>query len=577
MSDQKSNRNLPLRGAFDYIMMRSWVWFLTCAVLGPVIIVCGLMVPAHLRAVDDTVLERAAIDTPVLIGHGLALVYERNLGSAQLVSQAARLRNVPGREKLEIAVTTLAKEDPGLQKHGTAEDGVAGEVFQGRSTILESTAVEPVTEFLIRIENRQKAIELLERSSSATVQQLLRFRAVTNTTLFPPSESASGQALDAALALSGLLLEQGRLNASLSNAFFQLAVGANGDGGSGPFEQALMDLMSMGQRFNWGQLTTFVGQIEDTETLRLQANLVRRAEQQLPVLFAAVQLSSNPRAVAGYLTTHGKTGMTDVGAALRFGAGGLDELLKRNQRLHFSKFEPLLVEWSLRVHWIALTVKWILYVVGGFLVAVALHFALPVAPALERPLQVRGFYFARALLFGLGSLLVVLLLSEPFLAQESQKVDFPLRLQLPTVGSAAPAGQLIKVSTFMNPEVLITMLIFFVLQALLYIACLVKLAEIRRQAVGVRMKLKLLENEEHLFDSGLYLGFLGTIISLILVSLGVFKQPSLMAAYSATSFGILFVVLFKVLHLRPARRKMLLEAEAAPLEAAAPNPFAAPL
>ena len=84
---------------------------------------------------------------------------------------------------------------------------------------------------------------------------------------------------------------------------------------------------------------------------------------------------------------------------------------------------------------------------------------------------------------------------------------------------------------------LLTLLLFFVLQALLYTACLFKLAEIRRQKIPTRMKLRLLENEEHLFDAGLYLGFAGTIISLILVSLN-FIQPSLMAAYSSTSFGM---------------------------------------
>jgi len=36
---------------------------------------------------------------------------------------------------------------------------------------------------------------------------------------------------------------------------------------------------------------------------------------------------------------------------------------------------------------------------------------------------------------------------------------------------------------------------------------------------------------------------------------------SLMAAYSSTSFGIIFVVIFKIFHLRPARRKLLMEAE----------------
>jgi hypothetical protein len=127
----------------------------------------------------------------------------------------------------------------------------------------------------------------------------------------------------------------------------------------------------------------------------------------------------------------------------------------------------------------------------------------------------------------------------------------------------------------MNPIILLTLLVFFVLQALIYMACLLKLAEIRRQYVPPRMKLKLLENEDHLFDAGLYLGFVGTIISLIIASLGLVKF-SLMAAYSSTSFGIIFVVIFKIFHLRPARRKLLLEAEAAAPEAytpaAAPTP-----
>jgi len=117
----------------------------------------------------------------------------------------------------------------------------------------------------------------------------------------------------------------------------------------------------------------------------------------------------------------------------------------------------------------------------------------------------------------------------------------------------------------MNQLSLLTLLLFFVLQALIYTACLVKLAEIRRQNVAPRIKLRLLENEDHLFDAGLYLGFVGTIISLILVSLGVIK-PSLMAAYSSTSFGIIFVSIFKIFHLRPERRKLLMEAESASSE-----------
>ena len=184
----------------------------------------------------------------------------------------------------------------------------------------------------------------------------------------------------------------------------------------------------------------------------------------------------------------------------------------------------------------------------------------------------RGFHLLRELLFALGFLLVVLLLSEPFLAQEGQKESFSLRLHLPMAGGVVPAGVAGIKQTVMNPlnaTVWLTLLAFFVLQALIYVSCLVKLAEIRRQPVPPRMKLKLLENEDHLFDAGLYLGFVGTIISLIIASIGLVKF-SLMAAYSSTSFGIIFVVIFKIFHLRPARRKLLLEAELADATAARP-------
>ena len=153
----------------------------------------------------------------------------------------------------------------------------------------------------------------------------------------------------------------------------------------------------------------------------------------------------------------------------------------------------------------------------------------------------------------------MLLLSEPFLAQEHQEGDLTFRLHLPMAGGAAFAGTTGPLQNIMN--ILLTMLLFFVLQALIYLACLLKLAEVRRQHVPPRIKLKLLENEEHLFDAGLYLGFVGTIVSLILASLGK-VHFSLMAAYSATSFGIIFVCVFKIFHLRPARRQLLMEAEA---------------
>jgi len=325
-----------------------------------------------------------------------------------------------------------------------------------------------------------------------------------------------------------------------------------------------------------------LSRIQDPETLRLQTHLVRRVDTQLPVLFSTVYLSGQPAQVAKYLMDFSQSGLKDLGYSLRFGTGGVNELLKRNQRLqtagfaqHLATYTPFDTYHSFasdlgwRMPWFALMMKWVSYLCAGFFLAAGAHFARPPVSSLEQPLQVRGFHVAREVLFAMGFLLVVLLLSEPFLSQDSQKVDFPFQLRLPVAGSMAPALTANIKSSFMNQMSLLTLLLFFVLQALIYTACLVKLAEIRRQNVPARIRLKLLDNEDHLFDAGLYLGFVGTIISLILVSLGVIK-PSLMAAYSSTSFGIIFVSVFKIFHLRPLRRKLLLEAESLSDEPAAP-------
>ena len=547
-----------------------WLWFLICAVLGLALLVCGLLVPMHLRAVDASVIARAGRNSPALLKQGQTLAVEQKLGAAQMLMLAARLAGIPGWDRLDETITNLARQNPAALAWGN--DSRVENIFGKPSRLAEENL--PFTGFVVRQENRNAALARLRASPAPTVQELLRSRSLTDTVLFPPSSSASGQAFDAAVCVCGLLLDGNHLTASLSRQIDQLALQANRGANSEPLEQALMDFLSLGQRFNWDQLTAFVANIPDTDTLTQLAGEARVAGQKLPVLFAAVQLSGKPAEVAGYLTKFKDTGLSDLGTGLRYGAGGVGELAKSRQRFYHSSLEWRVAAYDpagtfidyaanvcLKKPWLALAVKWLLYLGAGFLLAAAMHFARPVVAPLERPLQVRGFHLFREFLFSLAFLLVVLLLSEPFLAQESQKGSFSLRPHLPMVGGAVTAGIAGIKQTIMNPTILLTLLVFFVLQSLLYISCLVKLAEIRRQNVPPRMKLRLLENEDHLFDAGLYLGFVGTIVSLIIASLH-FIQFSLMAAYSSTSFGIIFVVIFKIFHLRPARRKLLLEAEA---------------
>jgi hypothetical protein len=552
--------------------MSRWAGLFICAILGLALLFCGLVIPAHLRALETSVVQKAGRHTSGLIAEGQAFLGQGNLGAAELLAQAAQQERLLESDALNRQVAQMAAQHPELETWGGGDYHLQP-VFVRAAAPAKPTS-EPVTDWLVHYTNRTVVLELLNASTRPAVKQLLGSRQLTNTVMFAPSQSSAGQALDTALGLAGLLVEEDRLGPDFSATLSRLNAQALGGGGSRDLERVLLDLMSLGQRLNWGQLQVFVSQVPDAETLRRLAHFVRTSGNQLPELFAAVALSGQPAAVADYLVTYSQTGLGDLGASLAYGRGGLNELLRRQQPLYSSGlrrqlgavpvlagFENSAAEQALRSPLAAIIVKWLLYLAGGFLLAAAMHFAWPQASELERPLQVRGFHLAREFLFALGFLLVVLLLSEPFLARESQKADVPFRLSLTTVAGPVAAVGTSAGAKIMNQVSLLTLLLFFVLQGLLYTASVVKLAEIRRQRVLPRVKIKLLENEDHLFDAGLYLGFVGTIVSLILVSLNIITF-SLMAAYSSTSFGIVFVSFFKIFHLRPLRRRLLLEAEA---------------
>jgi hypothetical protein len=534
----------------------------------------GWLVSAHLRAVEPGLLQRAGRQTAGVIDVGLDLADRGNLGAAQLISQAAEQKRIPGSAKLTQTIRNVAEQRPQWLVSGGAVSPGLQRVFQGDTS--SNSGPEMLTDFMIRAENREKALQYLQSSSLPGVQALLQCRTLTNTTVFPPTSSGAGQAFDASICICGLLLEEEKLAPGLRDALNALSMDAMQHGNFQPLEEVLIDFMSLGQRLNWGQLAALVEHVENTNTLHRLTGEFRDAGQRMPLLFSVVEVSGRPGAVCDYLVSFSQTGLADLNAALPYGRGGLDELLQRGQRLYISGLRQRLAgqaAWTANAGAVLISprlgfaLKCFCYLAGGFLLALAIHFAMP-APPCERPLQVRGFHLAREFLFALGFLFVVLLLSEPFLAQDIQKVNPTFRLRLPALGSVVPARTTGANPAVMNPINILTLLLFFVLQGLLYVASLVKLAEIRRINALPRIKLRLLENEDHLFDAGLYLGFVGTIISLILVSLGVIK-PSLMAAYSSTSFGIIFVSIFKIFHLRPARRTLLLQAEAQAEEIAA--------
>ena len=57
---------------------------------------------------------------------------------------------------------------------------------------------------------------------------------------------------------------------------------------------------------------------------------------------------------------------------------------------------------------------------------------------------------------------------------------------------------------------IIFIVIFAAIQAFVYYACVSKIKDVQNGAGNPRLKLQLLENEDNLFDTGLYVGIAGT-------------------------------------------------------------------
>src|ERR1700690_237676 len=155
-------------------MMNRWLWVLSCTISGLLLLLCGLLVPVYLRAVDVSVIQRAGRNTPALTGQGLSLVNQQNLGTAWLYLQAAQAEGIAGRENLGLAVTNALRQHPDWFIWGN-NNGLA-QLFSGGYSSSDS-----FTEVIVRRANRDVALEVLRGSPNPTAQELLRCRELTGT------------------------------------------------------------------------------------------------------------------------------------------------------------------------------------------------------------------------------------------------------------------------------------------------------------------------------------------------------------------------------------------------------------
>jgi hypothetical protein len=199
--------------------------------------------------------------------------------------------------------------------------------------------------------------------------------------------------------------------------------------------------------------------------------------------------------------------------------------------------------------------KYLGFLLGAFCLFRGLEREFLAPSVSEAPLRMKSSVLA-VLAAGL-----LVLATEPFLLKAAPPSEFRLKLVLPVLANLTDVQPPVAATAPPMEHTTILSIIFFAaLQVGMYLFCLRKIREISRQPISPLVKLRLMENEENLFDGGLYIGIGGTATALVLQVLKVI-DPNLLAAYSSNLFGITCVALVKIRHVRPFKRQLILESQ----------------
>ena len=169
--------------------------------------------------------------------------------------------------------------------------------------------------------------------------------------------------------------------------------------------------------------------------------------------------------------------------------------------------------------------------------------------------------FVRTGTLALGICILLVLASEPFLFTKGPRPDYQFEIAVPgspqtpvpSLGKPTPTKPVMDITTIFS------IVLFLLIQVFVYVVCLTKISEIEGQNLPALLKLKLVENEENLFDTGLYVGIGGTAAALVLQTMNII-DANLLAAYSSNLLGIVCVALVKIRHVRPFKRRLIMDA-----------------
>ena len=532
-------------------------WTVAWIVVGVLVLIGAWMVPVNLKSVTPSVLKQAGKDTPSVAVFGRQILDSEKLGPAQLVLAAARLVDDPNAAALDRGIRDVATRRPEWIAWG-GWDPFLEPLFNLKENSGHSEST-PVLTFFIATRARQGLLTYLSNSRSLGVQSMLQTREIDRMTQFVPAKRAGGEALDAVILLTALLYQGDHLSGSLQRELRGLAETAVTQKSMGELETFYIDLLSLGKRLDWVQLCELLRTTDSTKTMGEYAHLARLAPDNLPLIYTAALFSDSADRVASYLIQYGKSGLEDLRFALSLGQGAVRQLMLYQTPINHKAGPSLgvVTEIALLYPRATLIVKYLGFLLGAFCLFRGLQRKF-IAPELghESPLRLQSSILA-ILTAGL-----LVLATEPFLLKATPPSEFRLKFTLPTLVNlidAKPPTTPASAPT-METTTIISIGFFAALQVCMYTFCLRKIREIGRQPISPLLKLRLMENEENLFDGGLYIGIAGTASALVLQVMKVI-EPNLLAAYSSNLFGIICVALVKIRHVRLSKRQLIIESQ----------------
>ncbi len=525
---------------------------------GLLFIVAAWVVPVNLKSVTPALLKAAGAGTPSVARLGRELLDSEKSGPAALALAAARSLGDPQADSLATALDRISQRRPELVPWG-GWDPFLDPIFNLKDNAGHRDST-PVLTFFITEKARTSLRDYLANSRSDGVQSLLKLRTLEHTGRFVPANQPGGQALDAVLLLGALLYQGEHLSTPLQRELRGLAETAVEQKNLGDLEPVCIDLLSLGRRLNWLQLCELLRVTDSTKAVGEFAQLARATPNDLPVIYSAALLSDSADRVATYLLLYGHNGMADLKLALSLGEGAVNQLLLRQVPVNHqpSPFFGPATLLALLYPKLALTAKYLGFLLGAFFIFRGLDRVLfdPRLDAATHPHVKSG-------VLAILTAGMLVLATEPFLLKPAPPSEFQLKLTVPVLANLSDPASLTHVdNTFsMDTSTLLSIGFFALLQVGMYLLCLSKMREIDLQQMPALLKLRLMENEENLFDGGLYIGIAGTATALVLQVLKVI-EPNLLAAYSSNLFGIICVALVKIRHVRPFKRRLILESQA---------------